>query len=180
MYKRLIGAFLIVGAVTATMVMGASAFWTTGNINVNVNATSGSADLSLDEVPGCDTELPANGCDVPVPLSSIVPGWSESSPWTFTNTGDVDLKIILKTNTFGGSGALLNALVLDIACTGGAPGSAAPTNSAYTAGYQIATVAAGQSVTCNGELSLPNTSSNQNNLQNQNATFTITFFGTTE
>ena len=47
MKKGLAAAFLMVGAITATMVLGASAFWTTDTVTTNTVYTSGSADIQV-------------------------------------------------------------------------------------------------------------------------------------
>ncbi len=174
MKKRLLASFLIVGAISATMIMGASAFWTTDNVNVQVNATAGTADLKVEGF--CNT---ADGeCNATISIDEkVYPGWSEESQGKFKNTGDVTLNVIFKNRSF--SGGLRNALLMELTC-GETHISARPiTHESFQNGVKIATLEPGEEVVCTGKLSLPHTGENQNNLQGQTASWTSTIFGRT-
>lgn len=180
MKKRLAAAFLIVGTISATLLLGASTFWTTGDASIRANAASGEASLSiaangtLTGTATCDTRDGA--CELAITPTGIYPGWSQAATLVIENTGDVALDVILQNGGWTESSALLGALQLDLS---GAVAQSGPVNdNAYQAGITLATdLAPGESVTVNAELAFPSTAENQNDLQNQTTQWVTTIFG---
>lgn len=170
MKKRLFAAFLMVGAISAVMVMSASAFWTTGQATLNVNAQAGEASLLL---PGCDLGAGANCSATHTISQKIVPGWSQTSPAIpVKNDGDVPLELIFST---GGVDNLLDeALVMSISCNGN---TIANTLGAWTGGVSFGTLAPNATSSCTGTLSLPADASND--LQGKTASFSVNLYGKT-
>ncbi|MGE5595689.1 MAG: hypothetical protein ACM3S1_06580 [Hyphomicrobiales bacterium] len=170
MKKRLFAAFLIVGAISATMVLGASAFWTTQTGTAQVTANAGTADLT---VAGCEL---SSGCDTTLTYDGIYPGWSTTqNNIVVENSGDIPLRFVVDVD--GGSGTLESALILKVQC---GTGSAEGTLQQWDAGVTLGTLNPGASTSCNATLSFPDSGSNQNGLQGKSANFTVKIYGTSQ
>gem|GEM_PF-2923725 len=176
--KRLLASFLIVGAISATMILGASAFWTTEEFRSTVTANSGSADIQV-AINGqdiCHTGANLAQCSIQATIErDIYPGWSKSDRLEIENVGDVPLNIILKNQGFNGFGPLADALLLN---TGRCAGIEQPlTNATFTNGLVLGTIQPGQKLQCQLTLWLPNTLENQDHLQEKTITWTTVIYG---
>lgn len=178
----------MVGAITATMVLGASAFWTTDTVTTNTVYTSGSADIQVywsedcsspyalvADTTGGPATIPAGATDIPL-------GFSTTDCFRVKNVGDVALNLYVQnpSGSFGGSSALWNEMTVAIggACT--AYGPAAPNHPTYLAGAVLTSgLAAGAQIDCTVTTALPSTSSNQDSIQNASTNWSVLLWGQT-
>ena len=172
MKKRLFAAFLMVGAISAVMVMSASAFWTTRTATADVQATAGEANLTI---AGCDV---SNGCSTSIQFDDIYPNWS-STPHSasIVNSGDVPLTVVLELDGWSDDAELWSALKLDVDCGSGSVWSG--NLLAYDAGVSLFSLNPNENRSCTAQLSLPDNGANQDDLQGKSAGFTVNIYGKT-
>ena len=177
----------MVGAISAAMVMGASAFFNTTPVTTTTTASAGTPSLQVQSAASdCTTGLNTVNSGDSQTVANMYPGFVQTECLIVTNNGPIPLNVYSKNTsvTDTDSGALAGALTYQIVDNGNcnAGGPAAPNVAAYTNGngWHLATLAPGGVAKCLVTLALPDNHSDQSALEGKTATILNSIFGSTD